>query len=67
MEFLDYAELTHFRTKLNGVFVPKARTVNGKALSANIALTADDVGAATMTQVNEAIASAITTAMEGTY
>ena len=31
--------------------VPNARTVNGKALSANISLDADDVGAATPSQV----------------
>ena len=35
--------------------VPTTRKVNNKALSADISLTAADVGAATMTQVNTAI------------
>ena len=37
--------LTKLRTLLGG-YVPASRTVNGKALSANITLTASDVGAA---------------------
>ncbi len=40
-------------TNANGR-VPNTRKVNGKPLSANISLTAGDVGAATPTQVNEA-------------
>lgn len=36
-------------------YVPLARTVNGKALSANITLTAEDVGAATEQDITEAI------------
>ena len=47
--------------------VPTSRTVNGKALSANITLTASDVGAATMTQVNSAIQTAIGNAIGGSY
>ena len=47
--------------------VPTARTVNGKALCADITLTASDVGAATMTQVDDAISAAINGAMEGAY
>lgn len=47
--------------------VPTSRTVNGKALSANITLTASDVGAATMTQVNSAIQNAIGNAIGGSY
>lgn len=47
--------------------VPTSRTVNDKALSANITLTASDVGAATMTQVNSAIQNAIGNAIGGSY
>lgn len=39
-------------------YVPTARTVNGKALSANISLTAADVGAATKDDVANAVAAA---------
>ena len=39
-------------------YVPTVRTVNGKALSANIALTAADVGAATKADVADAVAAA---------
>ena len=39
-------------------YVPTARTVNGKALSANISLTASDVGAATKDDVANAVAAA---------
>ena len=39
-------------------YVPTGRTVNGKPLSANIALTASDVGAATKADVSEAVAAA---------
>ena len=47
--------------------VPISRTVNGKALSANITLSASDVGAATMTEVNSAIQTAIGNAIGGSY
>ena len=47
--------------------VPTSRTVNGKALSANITLSASDVGAATMTEVNSAIQTAIGNAIGGSY
>ena len=47
--------------------VPTSRTVNGKALSANITLTASDVGAATMDEVNAAIQTAIGNAIGGSY
>ena len=36
-------------------FVPKTRTVNGKPLSANVTLTASDVGAATQANITSAI------------
>lgn len=39
-------------------YVPTGRTVNGKALSANVTLTASDVGAATKTDVANAVAAA---------
>ena len=47
--------------------VPTSRTVNGKALSANITLAASDVGAATMNEVNIAIQTAIGNAIGGSY
>ena len=47
--------------------VPTSRTVNGKVLSANITLTASDVGAATMAEVNSAIQTAIGNAIGGSY
>lgn len=47
--------------------VPTSRTVNGKALSANITLAASDVGAATMNEVNSAIQTAIGNAIGGSY
>ena len=47
--------------------VPTSRTVNGKTLSANITLSASDVGAVTMTEVNSAIQTAIGNAIGGSY
>lgn len=47
--------------------VPTSRTVNGKAMSANITLSASDVGAATMDEVNSAIQAAIGNAIGGAY
>ena len=47
--------------------VPNTRTVNGKALSTNIILSAYDVGAATMAEVNSAIQTAIGNAIGGSY
>ena len=47
--------------------VPTSRTINGKALSANITLAASDVGAATMNEVNIAIQTAIGNAIGGSY
>lgn len=48
-KFLDLTGLTQFKNKLqewaNGAFVPVTRKVNGKALSADVTLTADDVNA----------------------
>ena len=57
----------HTHTAANVGAVPTSRTVNGKALSANITLAASDVGAATMTQVNSAIQNAIGNAIGGSY
>ena len=39
--------------------VPTSRTVNGKSLSANITLTAADIGAATTADITAAIGNAI--------
>ena len=47
--------------------VPVSRTVNGKALSADISLRAEDVGAATVEQVNAAIQAAILDSWDGSY
>lgn len=48
-KFLDLTGLGHFKDKIqawaNGVFVPKARKINNKPLSADITLNASDVGA----------------------
>ena len=44
-KYLDDTGLSHFWSKIKALFVPQTRTVNGKALSSNIALTATDVGA----------------------
>lgn len=47
--------------------VPTTRTINSKSLDANITLSASDVGAATMTDVNNAISTAITGAINASY
>ena len=47
--------------------VPPTRKVNGKELSLDITLSAEDVGAATMTQVNEAVETAIIGAINASY
>lgn len=45
-KYLDYDGLLYFWQKIKTLFVPVTRTVNSKALSADISLTASDVGAA---------------------
>ena len=57
----------HTHTAANVGAVPTSRKVNGKALSADITLSASDVGAATMAQVNSAIQTAIGNAMNASY
>lgn len=47
--------------------VPDTRTVNGKALSANISLDADDVGAATAPQVGSIVLSGTWTGSASPY
>ena len=47
--------------------VPVSRTVNGKALSGDISLSAADVGAATVEQVNAAIQAAVLSSWEASY
>ena len=53
-KFLDLTGLTQFKTKIQewaqGVFIPKTRKINGKALSADVTLAASDVGAIPATQ-----------------
>ena len=44
-QYLDYDGLLYFWQKLKAYFVPQTRTVNNKALSADITLTASDVSA----------------------
>lgn len=44
-KYLDYDGLLYFWQKIKNVFVPNTRKVNGKALSADITLTASDVSA----------------------
>lgn len=66
-KFLDENGLRYLWGKVREAAVPATRKVNNKALSGDINLTASDVGAATMTQVNEAIDTAINNAMEGSY
>lgn len=44
-KYLDYDGLLYFWQKLKAYFVPQTRTVNNKALSADITLTASDVSA----------------------
>jgi len=47
--------------------VPTGRKVNNRALSADITLTAADVGAVTAEQLNTAIQSAVLDSWEGSY
>lgn len=44
-QYLDSNGLLYFWQKIKNAFVPTTRTVNGKALSANISLSASDVSA----------------------
>lgn len=44
-KYLDYEGLLYFWQKIKNTFVPSTRTVNGKALSSNITLSASDVSA----------------------
>lgn len=47
--------------------VSKSTTINGKALSNNITLSASDVGAATQSDIDAAIAASITAALNASY
>lgn len=44
-KYLDNTGLSYLWGKIKSLFVPQTRTVNGKALSSDITLTAEDVGA----------------------
>lgn len=66
-KFLDENGLRHLWGKIRAAAVPVTRKVNNKALSADISLTASDVGAATMDEVNDAVSTAITGAMNASY
>ncbi len=66
-KFLDENGLRYLWGRIRAAAVPVTRKVNGKDLGADITLSASDVGAATMAQVDEAIETAITGAIEGEY
>lgn len=52
------SEGTHYtKAEADSLFVPQTRTVNGKALNTNIALTAGDVGAASSTALSEEVSA----------
>lgn len=52
MAFLDLSGLSRFLAKCKTIFVPMSRTVNSKALSSDITLSASDVGAAPSSTVS---------------
>lgn len=57
-KFLDQAGLERFTYNLDqklSAYVPQDRTINGKPLSGNIELTAEDLSLATMEQLNNAV------------
>ena len=64
---LDGAGLAVVNEIIESRYVPIARRINNKALSADLSLTAADVGAATMDQVNAAIDAAISGAIAASY
>lgn len=64
---LDGAGLAVVNEIIESRYVPIARRINNKALSADLSLTAADVGAATMAQVNAAIDAAISGAIAASY
>lgn len=66
-KFLDGNGLRYLWGKIRAAVVPVTRKINNKPLSTDIQLSASDVGAATMDQVNTAINAAINSAMEGSY
>ena len=66
-KFLDENGLRYLWGRVREAAVPVTRRINNKALGTDIALTASDVGAATMDQVKEAVDTAINGAMEGSY
>lgn len=62
MQFLDKTGLAHVWDKIVAKFVPVTRTINGKALNANITLAAADVSAVPTTRKinNKALSADIT-------
>lgn len=64
---LDGAGLAVVNEIIESRYVPIARRINNKTLSADLSLTAADVGAATMAQVNAAIDAAISGAIAASY
>ena len=64
---MDGAGLAVVNEIIESRYVPIARRINNKALSADLSLTAADVGAATMAQVNAAIDAAISGAIAASY
>lgn len=53
MKYLDSAGLSYLWSKIKAKFVPQTRTINGKALSANISLSASDVGASSSSHTHK--------------
>jgi len=52
-KYLDGSGLTHLMGIIKGWAVPKTRTVNGHALSADVTVTASDIGVASGAEVNQ--------------
>ena len=57
-KILEISALERFSYNLDqklSAYVPSDRTINGKSLSADIELTAEDMSLATMAQLNDAV------------
>ena len=52
-KYIDGSGLSHFMGIIKGWAVPKTRTVNGHALSADVTVTASDIGVASGAEVNQ--------------
>ena len=52
-KYIDGSGLSHFMGIIKGWAVPKTRKVNGHALSADVTVTASDIGVAAGAEVNQ--------------